>query len=288
MRLKLSLTFTLQLLLFVFPLLLNAQSNVPTLILRADDMGSSHSANLAIQQSYTHGIVTAVEVMAVTPWFPEAVKMLNDAPQVDVGLHLTLTSEWDNIKWRPLTQSISFTDADGFFVPMRSHNPAYPGLSLAEAKLNLNEIEKEFRAQIDLALKCLPQLSHLTDHMGCASVNDSVYALVKQLAAEYHLTFDPENVQSLGYGGPSGSFADKKVSFLAMLSSLLGGKTYLFLDHPGLDDPELRAVHHLGYEGVAADRQGVTDLFCDKEVREKVLEKGIYCSGYPKYDDKNP
>lgn len=273
--------------LIVFILLLKmmtiAQNEAPRLIVRADDMGSSHSANLAIQKSYTEGYVTSVELMAVTAWFPEAVKMLQAYPSVDVGLHLTLTSEWENIKWRPLTCGKSLTDENGYFYPMRSPHPAYAGKSLAEVHLDLNEIEKEFRAQIELCLRNIPRLSHLTDHMGCASVNDSVMNLVMKLAGEYGLAFEPEGILSYGYNGLSGSFSEKKTSFLNMLGTLEAGKTYLFLDHPGLNDAELQAVYHIGYEKVAADRQEVTDLFTNQEVKQKIQELGIVLISYKTY-----
>jgi hypothetical protein len=65
-----------------------------------------------------------------------------------------------------------------------------------------------------------------------------------------------------------------------MLGSLKAGKTYLFVDHPGLDTPELRAIHHIGYEQVAADRQGVTDVWTDPRVRELIKGKGIQLISY--------
>jgi hypothetical protein len=57
-------------------------------------------------------------------------------------------------------------------------------------------------------------------------------------------------------------------------------QTYLFVDHPGLDTPELRAIHHIGYDDVAADRQGVTDVWTDPRVREFIRAKGIELISY--------
>lgn len=78
----------------------------PRLIIRGDDMGFSHSGNLAICDCYQKGIVTSVEVIVPSPWFPEAVAMLKEST-VDVGIHLALTSEWDNVKWRPVAHTPS-------------------------------------------------------------------------------------------------------------------------------------------------------------------------------------
>ncbi len=91
----------------IFPLLLLAyvscaQQNPSGLIVRGDDMGYTHSGNLALIKCYKYGIETSIEVLVPSPWFPEAVKLLKQNPGVDVGIHLDLTSEWENIKWRPL------------------------------------------------------------------------------------------------------------------------------------------------------------------------------------------
>lgn len=159
----------------------------PRLIVRTDDMGAFHSVNVATAEGYKNGIETCIEVMVVTPWFPEAVQMLKEMPTVDVGLHLTITSEWDNIKWRPLTHCPSLTDKDGYFLPMMTSNPAYPGLAITENNWNVEEIEREFRAQIELALKHLPQISHLFGHMGATGFHEEVVKLVRRLAEEYDL-----------------------------------------------------------------------------------------------------
>jgi len=89
--------------LIMIVLISHAQKQASRLIIRGDDMGSSQASNAACIKAFKSGIETSVEIMAVGPWFPEAVQFLRDNPGVDVGLHLVITSEWDNIKWRPLT-----------------------------------------------------------------------------------------------------------------------------------------------------------------------------------------
>src|SRR5437764_7164064 len=79
------------------------QAAPPRLIVRGDDMGFSHSGNEAILKCCREGIETSVEVLAPSPWFPEAARMLAEHPGVDVGVHLALSSEWDNVKWRPVS-----------------------------------------------------------------------------------------------------------------------------------------------------------------------------------------
>src|SRR5262245_47870094 len=105
------------------------KSAAPRLIVRGDDMGFSHSGNQALIKCYREGIETSIEVIAPSPWFPEAARMLMEKENlgVDVGVHLALTAEWDNVKWRPLTHCPSLADADGFFYPMVRPNKNYPG-----------------------------------------------------------------------------------------------------------------------------------------------------------------
>src|SRR5687768_4775929 len=124
-----------------FAVNLNAQDKPIRLIVRGDDMGFSHSGNQALIKAYRDGIQTSIEVMVPTPWFPEAVKMLKENPNIDVGIHLVLTSEWDLIKWRPLTNTKSLTDSNGYFYPMIWKNKNYPQNALLENQWKLEDVE---------------------------------------------------------------------------------------------------------------------------------------------------
>ena len=259
-----------------------AQTARPRLIVRADDIGYSHAGNEAILKSCKDGIATSVEILVPSPWFPEAVKMLAEHTNIDVGVHLALSSEWDNVKWRPVSDCPSLRDADGYFFPMIFPNKNYPGRALAENKWKIEDIEKELRAQIELGLKKLPRISHVSHHMGCSSVSSEVKAMVQKLAKEYDLAVetDGRDVKGVGYSAPHGTSEEKVESFIKMLESLEAGKTYLFVDHPGLDTPEVRAIHHIGYETVAVDRQGVTDTFTSSRVRRVINARGIELISY--------
>lgn len=259
-----------------------AQQQAPRLIVRGDDMGSSHSANLASIDAFVNGIETSIEVMAVAPWFPEAARMLRENTGIDVGLHLVITSEWDNIKWRPITQCPSITDADGYFYQMLGPNKAYPGQSILENKWDVNEIEREFRAQIEYALRHVPQISHLSGHMMSVGFSPEVTAMSKRLAAEYDLpVIDVSDARQtygftgVSYDGPKATSAEKEAAFLRMLDKLEPGKTYMFLDHPSYNNVEMETVGHIGYEDVAVDRQGVTDTWTSPRVKQAIADKGI-------------
>lgn len=259
-------------------------ANAQELVIRIDDMGALHSVNTASIETYRNGITESVEVIAVGPWFPEAVKMLKENPGLDVGIHLALTSEWENVKWRPLTDCPSLVDKDGYFFPMMDPNPAYPGQSIKEnaSKFDLKEIEKEFRAQIELALRHIPQITHISGHMISTSYSPEVNALVLKLSEEYDLpsidrsdASEKYDFEYVGYEGPKATAEEKISSFIKMLDKLEKGKRYMFLDHPAYNDSEMQTVMHIGYEDVAVDRQGVTDLLTDPEVAEAIQERGI-------------
>ncbi|MFI5155518.1 MAG: ChbG/HpnK family deacetylase, partial [Chitinophagales bacterium] len=116
----------------LFSICTYAQERKPRLIVRGDDMGYAHSGNEAIIKCSKEGIEQSIEVIVPSPWFPEAVKMLNENPGIDVGVHLALTSEWDNEKWRPVSNCTSLKDADGYFFPMVYPNKNYPGQAIVQ------------------------------------------------------------------------------------------------------------------------------------------------------------
>ncbi len=254
----------------------------PRLIVRGDDMGYAHSGNLALIKSFKEGIETSIEVIVPSPWFPEAVKLLQQNPTADVGIHLALSSEWENVKWKPLTQGASIKDANGYFYPMIFPNKNYPGQALTENKWQLADIEKEFRAQIEMAIKLIPRISHISSHMGCVESSPEIKAMTKRLAREYHIDIDLEEykVTYAGFAGAHTTANEKVESFIAMLAKLQPGKTYLFVEHPGFDNEELRGIWHIGYENVAADRQGVTDLFTNEKVKAAIKQKGVQLISY--------
>ena len=259
-----------------------AQQKSPRLIVRGDDMGFSHSGNEALIKAFKAGIETSIEIIVPSPWFPEAVKLLEENPTVDVGIHIALTSEWDNVKYRPISSCPSLRDKDGYFYPFIHPNKNYPEQALMENNPTSEDIEKEMRAQIELALKKIPRISHISSHMGCYNVNAEVKAIAIKLAQEYKIDIDPSElgVKSVSYAGPKETSEQKVQSFIKMLDDLKAGETYLFVDHPGVDTPELRAIHHIGYENVAIDRQGVTDAWTDQRVKDAIKKKGIQLISY--------
>lgn len=252
------------------------------LIIRGDDMGSSHAANLACIDAYQNGIMQTVELMPVTPWFPEAVAMLRDNPGLDVGIHLALTSEWTNMKWRPLSDVPSLVDDDGYFYPMVWPNKNLPpNSSIQESSWKLDEIEKELRAQIELALKHVPHISHMGGHMGFSGLDPKIGELMEKLAVEYGLDIDmpAKNVQRMPGWSSETPYEERIDVFCKNMKALKPGY-YLFVDHPSYNVAEMQGISHPGYESVALDREWVIRVFKSEKVKKAIEAKGIKLISY--------
>jgi len=253
------------------------------LIIRGDDIGSSHAANVGCIESYQDGIMQTVEIMPPCPWFFEAVEMLNKNPKLDVGIHLTLTSEWDYIKWRPITNCPGLTDEAGNFFPMVWKNENYPpNNSIAESDYTIEEVEKELRAQIELSLKYVPQCSHISAHMGFTSFDKSIDEVVKKLAKEYNLFIDMSEVKRFPGWDKNSSLETRINQFCKNIEKLTAG-TYLFVDHPAKNFEEMKSVGHINNRDVAIQREWVTRIFTSEKVKTSIKNKGVKLISYGDY-----
>ncbi len=242
------------------------------LIVRADDIGSCHAANVACMRSFRDGIARSVEVQVCCPWFNEAAAMLRETPGYDVGVHLTLTSEWANYKWGPITQAPSLVDAAGhFFATNRD---------FLAAKWNIHEVEKELRAQIELARKHITQVTHLSSHMGMPTITPQLRTLAQKLAAEYKLPIDTPGAQGFRWPADNNATAEQREAALVKALEELKPGLWILIEHPGLDTDEMRAVGHEGYWNVAAHRDGVTRSFTSGKVKEVIKARSIQLASY--------
>jgi predicted glycoside hydrolase/deacetylase ChbG (UPF0249 family) len=252
------------------------------LLVRADDLGAALAVNEASMKTVDSGIARSVEVIVPGPWFRDAVERLRGRDDIDIGVHLTLTSEWERVRWGPISQGVpSLVDLEGKFFPMTSQRADFPpGTGFLECGWKIEEVERELRAQIELARKELPKVTHLSAHMGTATANRELRELVDRLAKEYELPIRFEGLQSLrGFGGAAADAATKEAKLVELLEAL-GPGTWLIVEHPGFDNDEMRAMGHKGYENVAADRDGVTRAFTSARVREVIERRGIELIGY--------
>jgi predicted glycoside hydrolase/deacetylase ChbG (UPF0249 family) len=251
------------------------------LVVRADDIGSCHTANLACIQVYREGIARSVEVQTVCPWFNEAAQMLRENPGYDVGVHLTLTSEWQNYKWGPLTQASSLVDEQGHFHPMTSQRADFPPRTgFLECGWKIEEVEKELRAQIELAKKEIPQVSHLSSHMGTPTCTPELRALVARLAKEYKLPIETPGAQYLRWMADSKATAQQRESALVKALEEVGPGVWIVIEHPGAETSEMQAMGHQGYWEVASHRDGVTKSFTSPRVKEVLRRRGIQLVSY--------
>jgi predicted glycoside hydrolase/deacetylase ChbG (UPF0249 family) len=260
-----------------------AQKEEIRIIFRADDIGSSHSVNLACIDVYKKGIARSVEIMVPCPWFMEAVKMLKEVPEYDVGIHLTMTSEWENIKWGPITDAPSLTDENGYFYPMYWSNDRFPPERTFRGNdWKIEEVEQELRAQIEMALKHLPdQVTHMGIHMGGTSADPKIAEVHEKLAKEYGLLTSLEPFGVKYFNGFDGArFADEMTENLIKALEEVGPGDYMFVEHPGYDTEEMRAIGHDGYYDVAKNRDGVTKAWTDPRVMEVIEHRGIKLISY--------
>jgi chitin disaccharide deacetylase len=252
------------------------------LAVKGDDMGAAHSFNVGTLFAHKNGIVRSTDLIVPGPWFLEAIKMLKDTPTLDAGVHLTLTSEWDLYKWRPLTPAKSLVDQDGYFYPFVFQNRNYPaGRSLLEAKFDLKEVEAELRAQIDMAKRHLPRVSFLSPHMGAVFSTPELRKLAESLAAEYRLPFyfQLPGVKDLRGWYKGTDDGETKALKVAEAIRKLEPGDYTIIDHAATDDPEARAIGHRGYERVARDRADVVKAWTDPGVLKAVAEKKVELVG---------
>ena len=252
------------------------------LIVKGDDLGAAHGINVATIEAHTRGVLTTTNVIVPGPWFPEAARLLKANPTLDVGVHLALTSEWDNIKWRPLTHAPSIVDEDGYFFPqVQPRAGSQPKTSIKESSWKLDEIERELRAQITTAKRHIPHVSYTWNHMGFTSVAPEVADLVLRLSKEYGLVVPTAlGIQRVGAVYESKDSGAVKADKLAARLEQLGPGLWLHIDHAATDDPEMAAYGHKGYEWVAADRRAVFEAWTSPKVREVITRRGIKLTNY--------
>jgi chitin disaccharide deacetylase len=252
------------------------------LIVKGDDMGAAHGINVATIDAYKNGVLTTTNVIVPGPWFLEAARLVRENPGLDVGVHLALTSEWSDVKWRPLTDAPSIVNPDGYFFPLvQPRAGAAPNTSIKESAWKIDEIERELRAQLTMAKKHLPQATYTWNHMGFTSLSPDVAALVLRLSKEFGLLVPTElGVQFLRGVYESKDTGAVKADKLAAKLETLGPGLWEHIDHAATDDPEMRAIGHPGYEWVAADRSANLAAWTSPKVREVIQRRGIKLTSY--------
>jgi predicted glycoside hydrolase/deacetylase ChbG (UPF0249 family) len=268
-------------------------------IIHADDVGMCHASIQAFSELDAFGLVSCGAVMVPCPWFPKAAEYACDHPQTDLGLHLTLTSEWQRYRWGPvayLDKASGLYDDEGFF-PHRS--------SQVQQNADPAAARQEMQAQLQRAIDFGIQLSHIDTHMG-AVIHPKFLQSYIELAVTNRLPLmlprlDENAILAMGYDPQIAAVGAQAIRRLeetgfplldylhqmpldkpdnrleltkAAFDALQPGITH-FIIHPAVDTPELRAITP-DWRGRVADYQ----TFLSEDLRRYLKQAGVQVIGY--------
>lgn len=257
------------------------------LIVHADDLGMSHSVNAATIRAFESGLVNSGSIMVPCPWFSEIATYARANPQADLGLHLTLTSEWTSFRWGPVTSKdrvSSLLDKNGYF---------HINESEAASKADPKEVEMEIRAQIERAKAFGIQPTHLDSHMGTLYQNKALFETFLRVARDYKL---PVRVAKTWFSradflpstlSPNDVFIDRVLDinttvapgdwakfYSDAIKKLEPGVTEIVI-HLAYDDAEMRGATHDHPDWGAAWRQRDLDYFTSEAFRQLLKDQQI-------------
>ncbi|HEY6904331.1 MAG TPA: polysaccharide deacetylase family protein [Candidatus Acidoferrales bacterium] len=256
------------------------------LIIHADDLAVAHSVDAASFDALNEKAVTSASLMVPCPWLNEVAAYVKEHPDADLGLHLTLTSEWRIYRWGPVEAKdkvASLLDPSGYL---------WPETAPAAQNIKAEEAEREIRAQIERATAAGIHPTHLDSHMGVLFARPDLFAIYVKVAHEYHLPFlapripgapstflsqlsekDPV-VDSVVIANPTVHADEWKEFYGNAIRNLKPGLTEMIV-HLGHDDSELQAVtlDHPDYG--AAWRQRDYDLVTSAEFKKAIEENHI-------------
>ncbi len=256
------------------------------LIIHGDDLAVAHAVDLATFKGLDEKALSSTSVMVPCPWLPEVAAYAKDHPDADIGIHLTLTSEWKSYRWgsvAPRDQVPSLFDADGYL---------WPDAPFVAKHARPEDVEREIRAQIDHALKLGIKPTHLDNHMGSVFTDPALFAVFTKVAREYGLPFlavripnappqmlaqltDRDIVLDSVIMAHEGVRPEEWKDFYAgLLRTIKPGLTELIV-HLGYNDAELRAITegHPGWD--AAWRQRDFDVVTGPEFKKLLQENHI-------------
>lgn len=222
------------------------------LILHADDLGVAHSEDAASFDALDKGAVSSASIMMPTPWVTEVATYAKAHPNADLGLHLTITSEWETYRFGSVASKntvSSLLDPDGTF-------PREVKTVVANAKPA--EVERELRAQVERAIALGIRPTHLDSHMGALFATPELTAVYVKIARDYKLPFlatrgDPSIpvkaplrdsdvlLNTVIVANPDIKPADWLSFYVTAVSRLRPGVSEIIV-HLGNDDAELQAV----------------------------------------------
>ena len=261
------------------------------LIINGDDFGMNHATNEGTIKALKSGGITSTTVMVPCPWFLEAAEFARKNSRANVGVHTTLTSEWGKYKWGPVLgwKAVpGLCDPQGYF---------WDDVPLVYLSANLEEVEKEVRAQVDKALQAGIDVTHIDSHMGTMQYMPAYHELYIRVAKDYNLPcrmaghdlmdrfgggYLIEMADRMGVLHPDVLYMDDPPSIEATesfwkerISQLQPGKVSEIYIHCAVESPEIRAT-----TGSAARRIADTDFFSNPETRKWILGQGVELISY--------
>lgn len=238
-----------------------------SLIVRGDDFGMCHAVNQGIRQAAVRGILTTATMMAPCPWIDEAALLARELG-LPVGVHQTLTCEWDYLRWRPLTGGASLVGQDGTFVT---------SVDAARQGAAHEEIVTELLAQVEGLRRRGLDLEYLDVHMGVT--DPEAYAEVsRRTGVPYLYSLDSSRpaIASMVTVSDRES-AGKKEWLIDYLENLPDG-LHMLVCHPGVESDELAcltAPDSAPYRWAAEYRVSDLAVLTDPDIREVVVRRGI-------------
>jgi predicted glycoside hydrolase/deacetylase ChbG (UPF0249 family) len=257
------------------------------LIVHADDLGMAHSINAASTKALGTGQVSSASIMVPCPWFAEIAAYARKNAGADLGLHLTLTSEWAFYRWGPVLskeRAASLVKTDGYLYPLENE---------AAAAMDVREAEAEVRAQIERARAFGIVPTHLDSHMGTLYQSEALFKMFLRVARENHLpvriskdrfaqspflasAVGPDDVvlDSIVEIGPDVK-PDQWADFYAeAVKHLQPGVTEMVV-HLAYDDEEMRAMTIDHPDWGAAWRQRDFDFFTGDAFKRLLAEHNV-------------
>jgi predicted glycoside hydrolase/deacetylase ChbG (UPF0249 family) len=268
------------------------------LMIHADDVGMCHSVNAVTIRAMTEGLASSASIMVPCPWFPEIAQWAREHPDADLGLHLTLTSEWSVYRWRPVApidQVPGLLDPEGFM---------WRSVEDVKAHASPKEVETEIRAQIERARKFGIKPTHVDSHMGTLFSEPRFFEAYVRVAKETGIfpmlpSPTPEiiaegkamdidypalasKLESQGFllldrldtGLDAEPYEERKAELQKLIRTLQPGVTELIVHLSGDDDE----IHHV--TGNWKRRYHDYRLCMDPDIRKLIQDEGVKLTGY--------
>lgn len=279
---------------------LGYQSDEKLLIIHGDDVGMCHAANEATIKALQKGIVTCGSIMVPCPWFLEIAEYCREHPQADLGIHITLTSEWKYYRWGPVSSRDKvpgLVDEEGYL---------WHSVESVVKHATPQEVETEIRAQVQRAIDFGIKPTHIDTHMGTVYASPEFFKAYCKVAREFGIPpmiISPESeiaqqrlksdpamasffkmlgilnsefsmLDQLVTGVSSVELEQRREEYKEVIRNLKPGVTQIIV-HLGLDNPEM---HTITSSWLA--RYNDFRIFTDPEMKRFIEEQGIKLIGW--------